>query len=209
MLGFDQLLRRRSAVPSASSRSRRGCRRRPLLGVAGQASLDLGVTLAQHAPALHHAGDPDLELLAPPQHLAAALLELAPGAERLGQVGQRPVELRLLGGDVGQPLLGLDDGGAGVLDLGGGQARLLLAARPTSAPASPAVPGALAACSAAARASRACDDAMRAWPARLGQLGCRGGLGCPPLRASSTATRDDPGAGAHAPARGGEAVAWG
>ena len=63
--------------------------RRPLLGVAGQAALDLGVALGQDAPALGDAGDLHLERLAASDDLGAPDLQVAPGVEGLGQVGQR------------------------------------------------------------------------------------------------------------------------
>ena len=102
-----------------------GGRAGTLLGVSGQSSLDLRVTFGEDAPALGDAGDADLQLLAPGYDFRAALLELAPCVQRLGQVRECTVELSLLGGDFGEALLGLEDGGAGVIELRG-QAGLLL-----------------------------------------------------------------------------------
>ena len=128
LLGVDQLFetaeRRALGLEAFPSCGGAGA----LLGVAGESSLDLGVALGEDAAALGDAGDADLELLAASADLLAALLELAPGVQGLGQVRERPDELRLLGGDLGEALLGLEDGGAGVVELGG-QACLLLGRR--------------------------------------------------------------------------------
>ena len=102
----------------------------PLLGVALQAPLHLGLALGQDAPALGHARRAHLELLAPAPQPDPALLERLPGLERLLQLGQRPGQLRLLGGDVGQPLLGRRHGGTGLVELAGHPALLLGGALP-------------------------------------------------------------------------------
>ena len=105
-------------------------RRRPLLGVALQAPLHLGLALGQHAAAFDHTGHPYLDLLAPAPEPDPPLLEGLPGLQRLLQLGQRPGQVRLLGGDVGQPLLRRHHGGAGLLELGGDAALLLGGALP-------------------------------------------------------------------------------
>ncbi len=83
------------------------------------------MAFGQHASAFQDARDPDLELLSPAQHLAAALLKVTPGLQGLGQVRQLPVEMRLLGRDLGEALLGGEDRLARVVELGD-QTRLLL-----------------------------------------------------------------------------------
>ena len=77
-------------MPSASSRSPARGRRGPLLGVARQAALDLGLALGQHAAALGQAGHAHLELLAlRPRRAPSALRQLLPGRQRLVELGQR------------------------------------------------------------------------------------------------------------------------
>ena len=105
----------RSALGLQAAPARR--RRGPLLGMAQQAPLHLGLALGQDTPALDHARHAHLELLAPRLQAHPALLERLPGLEGLLQVGQRPGQLRLFGGDIGQPLLGRDDRDAGVVEL--------------------------------------------------------------------------------------------
>ena len=118
--------RRASAAPSASSRAPARGRRGPLLGVALQAPLHLGLALAEDPPALGDAGHPHLELLAPPRApRPAAPRAPARRSSASSSSGSDAVQLRLLGRDLGQPLLRLRHGGAGLVELAG-QAALLL-----------------------------------------------------------------------------------
>ena len=73
----------RQGARSASSRRRRSAGRRPLLGVARQAALDLGLASAEHAPPLDEAGHRDLEV-------AGAARPRAAGAPRVAGAPRRP-----------------------------------------------------------------------------------------------------------------------
>ncbi len=178
--------------------------------MAGESSLDLGVALGQDPAALGDTGDTDLELLAAAEDLLAALLELPPGVQGLGQVRERPDELGLLGGDLGEALLCVEDGGAGVIELGG-QSGLLLG-RALDLGALGLERGTVAVGRTLGRgAGVACPRRRDAGLGQrgLGELG-RGGSGFgPALRLFDRGLGDDTGGVAHAPARGGEAVALG
>ena len=124
--------RRALRLQAAPARRRRG----PLLGVALQTTLHLGLALRQHAPTFDHARHPHLDLLAPAPEPRPPLLEGLPGLQRLLQLGERPGQVGLLGRDVGQPLLPRHDGGAGLLELGGNPAPLFGGALPVGPAAS-------------------------------------------------------------------------
>ncbi len=105
-------------------------RRRPLLGVALQPALHLGLALGQDAAALGDTGDAHLELLAPAPERDPPRLQCVPGFQSLRQFGQRSGQVRLLGRHLGQALVRRRQRAAGLLELPGHAALLLGGAVP-------------------------------------------------------------------------------